>query len=158
MTAYILLLFGMLLIFIEFFLPGAVMGTIGTLLVIASIYFFAMQNDSILALVVYVIAVLILLFYLIKIAIWRMQKTSSKQTIVSDSSQVGYVASSYDHSTIGKRGIVLSDLKPGGYVLIDGKKHQAISVSGYIAQNLEIEVIGGQEESLLVKLIQKKSP
>ncbi len=153
--AYFLLLLGMVLIFIEFFLPGAVMGSIGTLLVLASIYFFAVQNESTLALVIYIIAVILLMFYLFKFAIWRMQKTASKHTIVSNSAQTGYVASSYDSTAIGKRGIVLSDLKPGGYVLVDGKKQQAISVSGYVAQNQEVEVIGGQEESLLVKFIEK---
>lgn len=156
MIAYLLLLFGMVLIFIEFFLPGAVMGTIGAILIMASIYFFAVDTESGLALAAYVIAVIIALIYLIKLAIWRMQKTSSKHTICSDASQDGFVASTFDANAIGKHGVVVSDLKPGGYVLVDGKKQQAISVSGYIAQNLEIEVIGGQEESLLVKLIEKK--
>ncbi|MBA3603134.1 MAG: serine protease [Parachlamydiaceae bacterium] len=157
MSAFLLLLFGMLLIFIEFFLPGAVMGTIGTLLVLASIYLFASETDSGLALVAYIGAVIIALIYLVKIAIWRMQKTSPQHTICSNASQDGYVASSFDESAVGKKGVVLSDLKPGGYILVDGRKEQAISVSGYIAQNLEVEVIGGQEESLLVKLIEKKS-
>ena len=157
MSAFLVLIFGMLLIFIEFFLPGAVMGTIGAVLVLASIYLFATETESAWALAAYIIAVVIALIYLVKFAIWRMQKTAPQHTILSNASQAGYVASTYDASAIGKKGIVLSDLKPGGYILVDGRKEQAISVSGYIAQNLEVEVIGGQEESLLVKLIEKKS-
>lgn len=157
MIAPLLLFFGLLLIFIEFFLPGAVMGTIGSIMLIASIYFFAAETESSLALAAYVLAIACALICLIKVAIWRMQKTTSKHTICTDASQVGYMASSFDANAVGKHGIVVSDLKPGGYVLVDGKKQQAISVSGYIAQNLEIEVIGGQEESLLVKLSEKKS-
>jgi membrane-bound ClpP family serine protease len=64
----------------------------------------------------------------------------------------GYVASQFDKSAIGKEAIVLSDLKPGGYILIDGQKLQAISNEGYIPQGCHVEVIGGQEESLMVKL------
>ncbi len=156
MSAYLLLIFGMLLIFIEFFLPGAVIGTIGALLVLASIYVFATETHSAWALAAYILAVSIALIYLVKFAIWRMQKTGPQHTIYTDASQAGYVASTYDASAIGKKGIVLSDLKPGGYILVDGRKEQAISVSGYIAQNLEVEVIGGQEESLLVRYVIEK--
>lgn len=157
MNAYILLLLGMLLIFIEFFLPGAVMGIIGTVLVLASISLFAFQASSSFALAAYLIGVCIALYYVIKLAIWRMQKTSVNQTICSDDAQVGFVASTYDKSAIGKKGLVISDLKPGGYISIEGKKLQAISVSGYISQGCHVEVIGGQEESLIVKQIHKES-
>lgn len=151
MNAIFLLILGMILIFIEFFIPGAVIGTIGVLLVLTSIVSFASTTDSTLALAGYIIIVVVALIYLIKLAIWRMQKTSSKQTICADASQTGYAASSFDASAIGHQGVVLSDLKPGGYVLVNGKKHQAISVNGYLPQNTSIVVISGQEESLIVK-------
>lgn len=157
MNTFILLALGMLLIFIEFFIPGAVIGTIGAILVLTSIISFASSTESSLALTAYIATVAIALLYLIKLAIWNMQKTSHKQTICSDAAQTGYVASSFDASTIGHQGVVLSDLKPGGYILVNGKKQQALSVSGYIPQNADVEVIGGQEESLIVKLIQKES-
>lgn len=157
MSAYLLLLLGMLLIFIEFFLPGAVMGTIGAILVIASIFVFASTTTTTWAIIGYLTAVCILLFYVIKLAIWRMQKTKSSHSICSDAAQVGYVASSFDASAIGKQGVVVSDLKPGGYILVDGKRLQALSVSGYISQGSQVEVISGQEESLIVKHIQKES-
>lgn len=155
MSAYILLLFGLALIFIEFFLPGAIMGTFGTILVLASIYLFSTETDSILALLAYIAVVICLLYYLVKMALYRMQKTSSKHTICSNASQEGYVASTYDRKAIGKRAVVIADLKPGGYIMLEGKKLQAISISGYISQGTDVEVVGGQEESLIVKQIQK---
>jgi membrane-bound ClpP family serine protease len=156
MSAYLLLLLGLALIFIEFFLPGAVMGTFGAILIVASIFIFASQTTSIWALICYLLAVIIVLYYVIKLAIWRMQKTKSAHSIYSDASQVGYVASTFDSSVIGKQGVVISDLKPGGYILVDDKKLQALSVSGYISQGTQVEVISGQEESLIVKRIQKE--
>lgn len=156
MTAYLLLILGLLLIFIEFFLPGAVMGTLGAILVVASVFVFAFNTTSTISLLLYILAICLILFYLTKYAIWRMQKTKSHHSIYSDASQVGYVASSYDSTMIGKQGVVISDLKPGGYILIDGKKLQALSVSGYISQDSRVEVISGQEESLIVKRIQKE--
>ncbi len=46
---------------------------------------------------------------------------------------------------------MLSDLKPGGYIAIEGQQHQADFISGYIPQGDEIVVVAGEGESLLVK-------
>ncbi|MBA3238612.1 MAG: serine protease [Parachlamydiaceae bacterium] len=153
MTAFILLLIGFALIFLEFFLPGAVMGIIGGILVIASIAAFAAESTSVISIIVYVTAVFVGLVIIANLAIKRMQKTAPKQTICSDANQDGYVASSFDSKAIGKRGVVLSDLKPGGYILVEGEKFQALSVSGYMSKGAEVEVIAGQEESLIVKQV-----
>lgn len=69
--------------------------------------------------------------------------------------QTGYQASEYDTSAIGKKGVVLADLKPGGYILVEGKQHPAISISGYIPKGEEVEIVGGQEQSLMVKKLQE---
>lgn len=153
MNPYIFLVVGLVLIFLEFFLPGAVIGSIGGLFILFSIILFASTANSGVAVFAYVTAILLFLFFLVKFAIWRIRQTKSKGTIYSDDAQVGYVASVFDQSAIGKRGIVLSDLKPGGYILIEGKKEQALSVSGYLIKGSEVEVVGGQEESLIVKPI-----
>lgn len=156
MTPFIVLAIGLLLIFIEFYLPGAVMGISGGILVATSIFMFAMQADAAWALLLYIAAVAVLLFYLVKFALWKIRTTNAEYSIYSDDSQDGFVASSYDKSAVGKEGVVLSDLKPGGYVLIDNIQHQAISEGTYIVKGSPVVVIGGQEESLIVKLIKTK--
>lgn len=156
MTALILLVIGLCLIFLEFFLPGAVIGTIGVLLLCASIVVFAMETDSVIAVILYCAAVIVALIYLIKFALWRIKKTKFSGSIYLDADQEGFVASTFDQNAIGKTGTVLTDLKPGGYILVDGKKLQALSVEGYISQGAIVKIVGGQEESLLVKLIHKE--
>lgn len=156
MTPFIVLALGLLLVFIEFYLPGAVMGIAGGVLIATSIFLFAVQASAVWAVILYVVAICIALAYLIKFALWRIRTTEPEQSIYSDANQSGFVASSYDKTAIGKQGVVLSDLKPGGYVLIDGIQHQALSEEGYITQGSAIEVIGGQEESLIVKSIKLK--
>lgn len=152
MNSYFFLTVGLLLVFLEFFLPGALIGTLGGVMIFASIIIFIAEGHSALASLAYIAASSLLVGLLIKFAIARIKATKSKQSIYSDDAQVGYVASHFDASAIGKEGIVLSDLKPGGYILIDNKKHQALSVEGYIAKGQEVTVISGQEESLIVKL------
>lgn len=156
MSAYILLAIGLILIFIEFYLPGAVIGIAGGLFVLASIIIFATQTQSAIAVAAYICATILCLVYLIKFALWRIRSTKPDKSIYSDHSQNGYVASKFDKTAIGKKGVVLSDLKPGGYIIVEGKQHQAISISGYIVKGTEVEIIGGEEESLIVKLTKKE--
>ena len=150
MNPFILLGLGLFLIFLEFYLPGAIMGLCGTLLVMVSIFLFASTTDSPILTLLYVIASGVCIGLLIKFAIWRITHTKPEYSIYSNSNQTDYVASSYDKEAIGEKGIVLSDLKPGGYILVNGKQHQAISLSGYIVKGTEIKVLSGDGESLQV--------
>lgn len=153
---YLLLIIGLLLIFIEFYLPGAIMGIIGSVMIIASLVVFVSESSSPIYIVLYMIGVAFCIGLLIKFALWRIVHTKEDRSIYSDDAQVGFKASHYDKQAIGKKGVVLSDLKPGGYVLIDGEQHGAISVSGYLPKGTPIIAIGGQEESLIVQSITKE--
>ena len=151
MTPFIFLILGLLLILMEFFLPGAILGVSGGILVIASIVLFAMEANSVWWVVLYVIGVVVVLIYLVKFALWNIRTAKPSRSIYLNSDQEGFVASSFDASAIGKTGVVVTDLKPGGHILVDGKRQQAISQSGYITKGTEVIVLGGQEESLIVK-------
>ncbi|MGK5595016.1 MAG: NfeD family protein [Parachlamydiaceae bacterium] len=147
MMPFILLLTGLLLIFLEFYLPGAVMGTAGSLLILASLFLAVIQFQSVWLIAFFFILVSCSVIGIIKYALWKIPRSKS---IYLKSDQEGYVASTYDKSAIGKKAIVLSDLKPGGYILLDGKQEQAISESGYISQGEEVTVVRGEGESLIV--------
>jgi membrane-bound ClpP family serine protease len=157
MSPWILLAIGFLLIFLEFYIPGAIMGVSGGVLVFVSIILFAIQNQSPVAITLYIIGTAIALGLLIKFALWRIRTAKPDYSIYSDKDQEGYQASAFDASAIGKKGIVITDLKPGGHIMIEGKTMQAISQSGYITKGSEVIVIGGQEESLIVKLSKKET-
>lgn len=155
MIPFLFLAFGLLLILTEFYLPGAIMGVSGGILVITSIVLFAMESSSIWWVVLYIIGVIFAVTYLVKFALWRIRTAKPNQSIYLNSDQSGYQASSFDSSVIGKTGIVVTDLKPGGHILIDGKRLQAISQGGYITKGTEVLVLSGQEESLFVKQVKK---
>lgn len=147
MNPFILLIIGLLLILLEFYLPGAVMGTAGGLLILASLFLAVLQFESFWAILLFFFLTAASVVGVIKYALWKIPRTKN---IYSSADQEGYQASSFDSAAIGKKGIVLSDLKPGGYILIDGKQHQAISESGYISQGDEVIVLRGEGESLIV--------
>jgi len=151
MIPFLLLVIGLLLILIEFYLPGAIIGIMGSLMVLASIILFAFETTSLWALVLYVIGAAVSIGLIIKFALWRIVNTKTGFSIYSSQDQEGYQASTYDPTAVGKKGVVLSDLKPGGYILVEGKQHQALSIEGYIPKGSEVIVLSGQEESLIVK-------
>lgn len=155
-TTFIAFAIGMLFIFLEFYVPGAILGTIGAIILFVSIILFANATESAGATLLYVVVMVGLLALLIRYTLWRIPRVKSKYSIYLHGDQEGYQASHYDVTAIGKKGIVISDLKPGGYINIEGKKYQAISQSGYIAKGAEVIVIGGAEESLNVKLSKKE--
>ena len=150
MTAFLLLLLGLLLILFEFYLPGSVMAILGGIAILSAIILFA-QTHSALAVFLFVVVAILSVAGLIRFALWRIVKAKPESSIYLNKDQEGYIASSYDREAIGKKGVVMSDLKPGGYILIDGKQHQAISISGYISKGETVDVVSGQEESLIVK-------
>lgn len=157
MSPYLLCFLGMLLIFLEFYIPGAVIGICGGIMVFTSIVLFAMQSKSILFTLLYIAAVVICLVLLIKLALWRIRSARPGSSIFSDSSQEGFFASHFDITAIGKEGVVDTDLKPSGHIIVEGKRLQAISQSGYITKGTKVIVIGGQEASLIVKASKKET-
>ena len=152
-TSILLALAGLLMIYFEFFLPGGLMGAIGSILLIASIFVLVSQNVGPAFLFLYVVALIILLFLGIKFALKSIKKTGKKGTIFLETDQEGFMASRYQKELVGKKGIVSSDLKPSGYVVIEDKYYQAVSKVGYIEKGKKIEIIGGQGSRLICKQI-----
>lgn len=153
MSPFIFLALGLLLIFFEFYLPGAVLGISGTILVLVSIFLFASEFNSPILTILYILGTGVCIVFLFKFTLKRIVKAKPEYSIYSNDDQKNYFASSYDKAAIGKKGIVLADLKPGGYITVDGKQHQAISLTGYLAKGTEVIVVSGDGESLLVKVV-----
>lgn len=151
MIATLLLFVGLLLVFLEFFLPGGIMGTAGGLIIVGSVVLFALDSDSPIAVFLFVVGALLSLALVIKFALWRIQHSKSRSGLFSLDDQSGYRAPAFDETLIGKTGTVLTDLKPSGHVLIAGTRCQGISQSGYILKDTEVVVIGGKEAYLIVK-------
>lgn len=141
---------GWVLILLEFYLPGAVLGILGGLSVLAGIILFVSEAHSVWTILLFIIGSLASVALLVRFAIWRIVRAKSDHSIYSDANQEGFQASSYDKAAIGKEGVVIADLKPGGFIEIDGNAQAAISQGGYLSRGTRVLVIGGQEQSLMV--------
>jgi membrane-bound ClpP family serine protease len=65
----------------------------------------------------------------------------------------GYVACSCDAALIGRQALCLSDLKPSGHILVEGKSFQALSESGYLYKDAAVLISGTRGGCYLVKQV-----
>lgn len=150
MIAISLLLIGLFLILAEFYLPGGILAFLAGLSILTAFVIVA-REYSLVETLVFILSSFLAIYGVIRFAIWKIVHAKPDNSIYLKGDQEGYKASGFDSRAIGKIGIVLSDLKPGGYILVDGEQHQAISISGYIPKGDKVIVLSGQEESLMVK-------
>ncbi len=147
----ILLFSGILFLYLEFFLPGLIMGLIGCGLVISSIVYFCISSPSLYSFVFYFLLTTISIALIVKLALYQIKKTKDKNTFYLGSDQSGYKASISKTHLIGKRGTTLTDLKPSGHVSINNKKITATSDGEYMDKGENIVVIGEEGSRIIVK-------
>ena len=152
-VAIVCAVLGLLLIYLEFFLPGAVLGIGGGVMLIASIFLFLASGPKVFFLLTYIFALIFLVFLVIKLALRSIRKTKSNNTFFLDDHQEGYVASEHLKQLYGKTAEAASDLKPSGYIDVDKEYYQAVSIAGYIKKGDKVQIIGGEGSSLKVKKI-----
>ncbi len=156
MIPFLLLGGGLLRIFVEFYLPGGIMGVAGSLLVVASIGLFGTQTKSPFALGAFIVLAAVLVGGLIRFALWRLKKGKGPKSISLNTNQEGYVASVFAQEYVGKEGEALSDLKPSGHIQIEGKRFQAVSKVGYVYKGTKVLVVGGEGAHLYIKTIKEQ--
>ena len=137
---------GLLLIFLEFFVPGFIMGIGGTLMLLESLFLYYFEATQMLLFLAYASFLGVALFITVRLALSRIRK--NKMQHMSD--QEGYQASVYPKEMVGKPARAFSDLKPSGYVEIDGQVFSALSKLGYIDKGSSVRIIGGQGSHLIV--------
>ena len=149
---YAMLVVGLLLVYMEFFLPGGIMGTCGAVLLISGIVFFALHAGNALHIFFFALASFLGTAAVIQLALKRLKSSDQESSVYLSADQEGFRAPVFDQNMIGKVGSVLTDLKPSGHVLIEGSRLQAVSKMAYIEKGSSVVVVGGKGAYLIVKL------
>ncbi len=97
----------------------------------------------------YIIIILVLFFVLG--SIWIVSKMIKHRVFCLLDDQEGYTSSSFDCSFIGREGVVVSDLRPVGFIEVDGVRCQAMSEGEYLKKDTRVRVIDGEGAHLIVK-------
>jgi len=143
--AYVLIFFlaGMVAIFVEFFIPGGVMGTIGAILMAVGVYF-AYTEWGTPGLVGGGVAALILGVGSFIASMYIVPRSRLGQMLIqqeSTSSDRGYSAVDVSLTELaGKEGVALTDLRPSGVALIDEKRVDVVSSGFMIDKDTRVKV------------------
>lgn len=139
-----LLFFGIALIYLETLLPGGIVGAMGFVCIIASIWLGFRHYGFTEGIVLLLTSLLIVSFLVI--FLWsRFPKSRIGQKIIlSDEmeSRSGYHADSFTaRISVGLEGIAESELRPAGIALINGERCDVVSDGGFIEARARIRVI-----------------
>ncbi len=152
---YIILLvfLGLLFLVAELvLLPGVSIGAILSLVCYGGSIYLAFRDFGTAAGVTVIVVILLLSLVAVVVSLraktW--QRFSLKQEIRSSSMSVLPA----EELRIGQHGVTLSRLSPMGKVEIDGKVYEAKSTGAYVDPRQEIEVVGFENFSVIVKTLQ----
>ena len=148
---------GILCVGMEVFLPGGVLGLIGAVLMLASVYF-AYKAYSVLGGAVALAALGIITFVLFKSAMKLAPKTSfGKALFLQDTKKGESVSDGESRRLIGMDAVVVSNLRPAGIVKIAGKRYNAITQGSFIEKRAIVRVISCKNSQLTVEKVQESS-
>jgi len=153
MMPWLLLCISLILIFFEFYAPGGVLALIGSIVFIGA-WVIAISSDmSFTELVLFILISLITLILTIRYAIYRIKKSSSRDTLMHSKDQEGYQGAQFDASLIGRQAVAYTDLRPSGFIIVDDVRIAATCQSGYVEKGSSLKIIGGDGAHVIVKHI-----
>ena len=155
----ILYIAGILLLLAEFFVPGAVLGILGAIAVVASgIWACYIYPDQAFAIV---IADVVGVMVAILLGILLLTKTGLARGLVLDGTfpqDQGYVSDVTDQTLLGAVGEVYSPLRPAGAVIIDNRRVSAVADGSFIEQGAQVRVIEVKGNRVVVERVQEPVP
>jgi membrane-bound ClpP family serine protease len=152
MTAIIILfLAGILLLAIEVFVPGMIVGIIGGLSILAGVLtafnLYGSGGGLIALLCGGVLLGMTLYLEFVVLPKTKLAKALSMQTTVEGTSQPAVA----DLSTVlNQQGETITPLSPSGYINVQGRRYEAFSQSGYLAKGVTVRVTGLDNFRLIV--------
>ncbi|MFD2369714.1 nodulation protein NfeD [Brevibacillus sp. GCM10020057] len=146
-----LFLIGILLMVLEIFLPGGIVGAIGFISIVTGLIMAAYDTQQglaslgIAALITVIVAVLLVKRFGVN-GLFRKFILKDVQR-----NEEGYVAQKDQRHLMNKAGVALTPLRPAGMVKVDGKRVDAVSAGGYIAAGTPVVVVQVEGTRIVVQ-------
>ena len=153
----IIFIIGLVLLLLEFFVPGGIVGIIGGALIIISLLFAGasithMAYSIIIAMFIAVIGMVILMkFFGKKLHVFNKLVLRDATT-----TEEGYVSNTNRIELIGRVGEAITALRPAGVIVIDHERIDAVSDGSYIDKGKQVEVIKVEGSRIVVREFIKK--
>jgi membrane-bound serine protease (ClpP class) len=148
----IMFVVGLGLILLEFFLPGGIVGIIGFVSVIASL-FLASDNVVHMGISILIAIGISILASILMIKVFGKKMKLFKRIILTDSTNTeqGYISNKSRVELIGMEGVALTTLRPSGTVILEGERIDVVSEGGYISQGARVIVVKAEGSRVVVR-------
>ena len=149
---FILFLVGIGLLLLEFFLPGGIVGTIGFIAIIAS-FFLAAGDVEHMAIALFIALIAGFIASVVLIKVFGKRMTTFNRIILTDSTSTesGYVSNINRNDLIGKEGILVTDLRPSGTLLLEGERIDVVSEGSFVMRGTHVKVIKTEGSRIVVR-------
>ena len=152
MTLIILLFaIGILLLAVEVIVPGAILGSIGALMMFGGcvVAFIKYGTGGGIIAVCVALAAAALAFF-IEFRVLPRTAVGRRAFLTKEITAVSAAFGDEARDLIGKSAKALTMLSPSGYILIDGKRYEAFCQSGQVPAGAALDVIGADNFRLIV--------
>jgi membrane-bound serine protease (ClpP class) len=157
----LLFLAGVVLVVVEiFFVPGlGVPGVLGLVFVIAALVLaligipidVSFKTGVLADAMTRVLLSLLGAFVLALVVMRLLSRTAMGRSFVLEDAERGFLSAPSASDLVGQIGEALTDLRPAGKIVIDGKRHEATSEREFIARGSRVRVIGKEGPALVVR-------
>ncbi|PXW86530.1 membrane-bound serine protease (ClpP class) [Pseudogracilibacillus auburnensis] len=154
MEAIVLLVLGIILIIVEFFVAGGIIGLLGVGAILASLFMSGydighMSLSISIAFIVAVVAAVILYKWI------GAERGIFKKLILRDrtTTELGYISSQERKELIGKEGISVTPLRPAGTAIIANERLDVVSDGSFIEKDKQLTVIQVEGIKIVVREI-----
>ena len=142
---------GIILIGIEIFVPGGILGLIGSMFLLSSLIICFIEfgfRIGIYYLTVLACAVMIVIILVMKFA--HLLPVRKKLFLNANEKNMKVKIDNLD-LLVGKQGTAYTVLRPTGKILIGGKRYEAITEGAFIQKNRQIEIIRIEGNNIIVR-------
>jgi len=142
---------GLILICLEIFVPGGILGLIGSVFLISSLVICFLEFG--LRIGVYYIAVLSCVIMAMVILVMKFAHVLPvrKRLFLNATEKNMTVEINNLDTLIGMRGTAYTILRPTGKILVDGKRYEAMAEGAFIQKDNEIEIIRIEGNNIIVR-------
>jgi membrane-bound serine protease (ClpP class) len=147
-----LFIVGLVLCFLELFIPGGIIGTIGLIAILGSL--FLASGDPIhfgISLLIALASSVTVFILLVKV--YGKNMKFFKKFVLKDSTNTeqGYISNVSRLELIGMKGKALTDLRPSGTAVINGERLDVVSEGTFIGKDSAVTVIKAEGSRIVVR-------
>ncbi len=148
-----LIILGLALFMLEILIPGGIVGIFGGISMLAAVGI-AYRNDGLEGAIIVFGIGLIGLVACLWFEFQILPKTAAgKKFFLQNQIQAKSQPDVGEEAMLGKQGMAATALSPSGYILVDGKKLDAISRSGFIEKGEAVKIVSYDQFKITVTKI-----